>query len=301
MNFTQIFQLGQKQLLYELGFQLRRDGYTKIKRAKKFIYAEGECPVLLVAHLDTVHRELPRELFFDANQRVYWSPQGLGADDRAGVWAILQLVKFKPHILFTCDEEAGCIGAKDAAVKMFAPSVKYIIEFDRQGSNDMVFYDCYNEEFTNYVGSFGFKEQFGSFSDISALCPVWEIAGVNLSTGYYGAHTKGEYLRIDELKANIAKVRKMLKEANSETIPAFEYAEYKYSKGSATYVGYDQWLENYNIGLKKNGAFYCDYCGQIHDLKESVEEGMCKDCYHDLVEEELAKEDTDYLLHILRT
>ena len=291
MTFVEVFQLSQKRLMHELGFELRRNGYSNIKRGKKFLYAEGNTPVMLVAHLDTVHTESPTEIFFDANQRVYWSPQGIGADDRAGVWAILQLLSFRPYILFTCDEEIGCVGAKQAALKLNAPPVKYIIEFDRQGKDDMVFYDCDSPDFTSYVGGFGFKEAFGSFSDISKLCPTWKIAGVNISCGYYNAHSKAEYLRIDELQANIAKVRSMLKVV--ETAPTFEFIESKFM-----YSGYagtnEDWWNHYNNGLKKYLKFYCYYCGATQDsTEESVEQGMCKKCYTDIVAYELDREERE--------
>lgn len=42
-----------------------------------------------------------------------WSPQGLGADDRAGIFAIIQIIKsgLRPHIILTTDEEVGGVGA----------------------------------------------------------------------------------------------------------------------------------------------------------------------------------------------
>jgi di/tripeptidase len=245
------------------------------------MYAKGDVPILLVAHLDTVHTTLPREIFFDANQRVYFSPQGIGADDRAGVWAILQLIKYRPHILFTCDEEIGCVGANDAVKNMNAPKVKYIVEFDRAGSNDMVFYDCDNPAFTGYIETFGFKEAIGSFSDISKICPAWKIAGVNLSTGYYGAHTLGEYLRIDELNIVISKVAKMIKDLDSA--PYFEYIKSKWDKGYSSVYGHD-WYEHYKSRMKTYGVLYCEYCGKIVGLnEESCEAGMCKECFNYIV------------------
>ena len=42
-------------------------------------------------------------------KNVMISPDGLGADDRAGVFMIMNIVKagFRPHVIFTTDEE-GC-------------------------------------------------------------------------------------------------------------------------------------------------------------------------------------------------
>ena len=47
--------------------------------------------------------------------------------------------------------------------------MKYIIQLDRRGTSDCVFYNCANEAFIEYVEKFGFIENFGSFSDISEI------------------------------------------------------------------------------------------------------------------------------------
>ena len=81
---------------------------------RNFLLAGGNIPVALVSHLDTVHRKSNRDcMFVDERKGVAWSPNGLGADDRAGVFAIIQLVKagFRPHIIFTHGEESGGTGA----------------------------------------------------------------------------------------------------------------------------------------------------------------------------------------------
>ena len=101
--------------------------------------------------MDTVFKHPAREVFYDRQQNVIWSPDGLGADDRAGVFAIIQIIKkgLRPHIIFTTDEESGAWGAT-ALSKEQCPfeDLRYVIELDRRGSNDCVFYDCENLEFT---------------------------------------------------------------------------------------------------------------------------------------------------------
>lgn len=194
-----------------------------------YLYAEGDIPILLVAHMDTVHKKLPR-VEHDHEQNILWSKNGLGADDRAGVIAILRILEdgYRPHVLFTDGEESGCVGAKVASRNLDPPDVNYIIQLDRRGSVDSVYYDNDNDKFEEYVNSFGFKTANGSFSDISALCPSWGISGVNLSTGYYEAHSSSEYLKIDEWEATVEKVEKML-DNPSDTF--FEYIEKPYSYG----------------------------------------------------------------------
>jgi putative aminopeptidase FrvX len=81
---------------------------------------------------------------------VIWSPDALGADDRAGVFAIIKILQsgLRPHIIFTTDEETGGYGAK-ALTSNACPfqDVRYFIELDRQGALDCVFYNCDNKHF----------------------------------------------------------------------------------------------------------------------------------------------------------
>ena len=198
--------------------------YMKPVNKSGFVYAEGEIPVLLVAHLDTVFKRPPETVLYDNEHDMMTATRGLGGDDRCGVFAILKILEeLKPHVLFTEQEEVGGLGAKKALSKLKRPNVKYMIEFDRHGDNDCVFYDCGNTEFINYIESFGFKTEIGVFSDISILGPSWDIATVNISSGYYDEHTYHEYIKVNELLTNIERVKKILKESND--VKYFDYQE----------------------------------------------------------------------------
>lgn len=184
-----------------------------------FVYAEGDIPVLLVAHMDTVFDEPPKNLYYDK----------------------------KNDELFSYE---GGIGAEKTVEKLPKPNVKYIIEFDRKGNNDCVFYDCGNDEFIDYVESFGFITNYGTFSDISVLVPAWDIGAVNLSSGYYNAHTENEYIKFKELKYNINRVKSMLRK--SKRAKYFDYQEIKYipQADSVFYddlygVNFMKWLNNF--------------------------------------------------------
>lgn len=226
--FKNIAQSTQDQLLKSLTKILKaKYGDSKVIMTPDYILCEGELPIMLVAHLDTVFLNPPRNIYFDQELQVMWSPQGLGADDRAGIFSILKIIKkgYKPSICFCTDEEKGSNGA--AFLVQDYPKcpfeLKYIIELDRQGSNDCVFYSCSNDAFEAYVESFGFVTDWGTFSDISEICPKWKIAGVNLSIGYYNEHSIGETLHFNQMYATINRVMKMLDEVDSS--PYFEYKE----------------------------------------------------------------------------
>ena len=215
--------------------------YKKVVNAKEYIYAQGNIPIALVAHMDTVFKSPPDpdEIFYDKQKGVVWSCAGLGADDRAGVFAILRIIQrgYLPTVIFTTDEEIGGGGAS-ALVRDFpqAPCrLSYIIELDRRGINDCVFYQCDNDEFVKYVESFGFEENWGTFTDISIICPKWKIAGVNLSVGYEDEHDYIERLYVRHLYKTINRVIKML--LCAADAPEFEYVESTLPFNWASWVG----------------------------------------------------------------
>lgn len=282
-TFEQLASLTQGSLKKVLASFLKKH-YPKVLNTKEYIIAEGDIPIALVAHMDTVFKAPPKEIFYDERHNVMWSPQGLGADDRAGVFAIIQIIRsgLRPHIIFTTDEELGAIGASKLAL-LDCPfkNLKYLIQLDRRGSNDCVFYDCDNQEFVNYVEKFGFVWNYGSFTDISELCPTWKIAGVNLSVGYRDEHSTSEILFVGQLLNTIEKVKKMLKDANNASV--FEYIPSKTSyfsefnwygtKGILSAYGYNDVVKCHScnkhfmeeemfpvVMLDKTTKFYCPDC-----------------------------------------
>ena len=131
-----------------------------------YLLVQGEVPVMLIAHLDTVHKQPVREICKSSCGNILMSPQGIGGDDRCGVYALAKIYgqsPQKPWLLFTCDEETGGKGAhifcKDHAKGKLPESLgslKFLIELDRKGSRDAVYYDCGNDDFEEYITSKGF-------------------------------------------------------------------------------------------------------------------------------------------------
>ena len=210
-----IFQSSSPTLMYLIAVTLAEYYSTnKIHATKDYIYVEGDIPVMLIAHVDTVHPSPPDRFFYDREYEVIWSPDGLGADDRAGVFSLLEIVfaGYKPSLLFTMGEEIGGSGAVAAIMDYpkLPTSVNCLIELDRHGNNDAVYYNCGNSDFKNYISRFGFKETEGIFSDIMILGPNWDIASVNLSIGYYNEHSASEYLCYNEMYDIINKIKEIL-------------------------------------------------------------------------------------------
>lgn len=207
-----ILKMTQDDLLKYTSEKLFSFGYSAVLATPDYVYVEGTIPVLLVAHLDTVHEKIPETIDCDWELNRLSSPEGIGADDRAGVFAILKILEtgLRPYVLLTTNEEDGCLGAKRFLEEVKCPNINYIIEFDRRGAEDAVFYGCINEVFIDYILSHGFILATGSSSDIRHLTKEWNLAGVNLSIGFYHAHQKDEFLKIDDMYNTIHKTIKLL-------------------------------------------------------------------------------------------
>ena len=240
-TFEEICLMSQTELKKYLEKYLRSKGY-KVINEDGFLYAkakeENPVRVLLVAHMDTVHHERIKEIekipCANKNDIVtrLSSPQGIGGDDRCGIYMIMNIIKnHNVSVLFAEDEEIGCVGTKKFTTTQYckdlANEIDYMIELDRQGSNDAVFYDCDNPEFTEWIETeTGYKKAPGSFTDISKIMPVAKIAGVNFSCGYYNAHTLNEYVVLEEMEAT----QDMVCELLSKEIPQqFEFIQKKYT------------------------------------------------------------------------
>jgi hypothetical protein len=293
--FRSIATMSQSSLKRALSKTLRKAGYS-VHETNYFIFATGDIPVALVAHLDTVFKTPPKEIFHDKESNVLWSPQGLGADDRAGVFAILKILQSgrRPHIIFTTDEEIGGVGA--AALVKNKPKVndiKYMIELDRNGEKDCVFYQCDNREFVDYVELFGFIEDYGSFSDISVLAPEWEVAAVNLSIGYRDEHSIAEVLFINHMMDTIQKVEDMLDDADAA--PYFKYVPIPmYMKcdlcGKTNFSFRLLPIHNEHTGKP---SYYCDKClptakwcmrcGLPYNEETEIPE-ICPDCFKEIID-----------------
>ena len=208
-----------------------------------FVFARGTFPVLLVAHLDTVHKEPVKCIIQSKDHNIISSPQGIGGDDRCGVYMIFKIIeKYHCSVLFCEDEEVGGLGARafvQSTNNIIPLTFNYIMEFDRMNANDAVFYDCYNEEFEKFITKSYYKTAFGTFSDISEIAPEFGVAAVNLSCGYYNAHTTKEYVVMSEMEESIEAAIDILDRTNSET-DIYEYVESNYRYNDLDYVhGYD--------------------------------------------------------------
>lgn len=258
--FAELCCLTKEELKSVLPVFLKNRDYDDVIVEDGFIYAKGDVPILLTAHMDTVHDEAVIDYYEkldDDGSHIIYSPQGIGGDDRCGIYAILRIIETKKcSVLFCEDEEIGCVGSKKFCKTDYINEIsncKYIIELDRKGNTDAVFYSCDNPDFTKFIlDNTEFEERYGSYSDISYLAPEAGIAAVNLSCGYYKPHTKEEYVVLEELYYTINTVRKLV----DVECDGFEYKE----------IIEDDWDD-----FKK---YYADYYGCSYQSNKNMM-GIC--------------------------
>ena len=211
---------------------LLAEGRKPAMRGEKYLYYENRrSPLLLSAHIDTVtHREevwRPYRTGHEGN--VIRSTAGiLGADDRAGVFAIIKIAQHLedksmiPNMIFTDEEECGGHGMddfmEDAASKRHLSKyrrfnhIRLAVAIDRKGVGEYVKYNYLPPEVEKYVESFGFHDAYGTFNDIEIFSSESSIPSVNVSAGYYRQHTENEELHVDELILTMRRVLSMIKD-----------------------------------------------------------------------------------------
>lgn len=253
-KFKKYLKKEQKDLKRFLTGELRKNGYEP-KSQNGFLYAPGNYPVLLCAHLDTVHKSPPIEILRRGD--YIESPNGIGGDDRCGIYIIMQLVKFfHCSVLFLEDEEIGGIGADFFRNSKYCKEAgkfnNYIIEFDRNGGRDAAFYQCANYDFEDLILESGyFIHEYGTFSDISIIAPAMGLAAVNLSAGYYKEHTVSEFINLREVDAIIEEAKELLaKETGKYEYVALRRNEYWNRNGRWCWDNFEEDFDYEKIELR---------------------------------------------------
>jgi hypothetical protein len=287
-------------------------GYTD---GENFLfYRNKKSPLLIQAHIDTVSPDTRYD-----NYKLYrtlgnlYSANGiLGADDRAGVYALCSLASIckennlvMPSILFTNYEETGGKGMDVFMKKIDLKHLDHIhfaTAIDRRGCNDYVTYINIDDKVEEYIENFGFISAIGSYSDIKEFTKLTKIPSVNLSCGYYSQHTANEVLHFDELQMTISRVVDIIKNPIDKLYPC-EGEEERWKKvwtpnKNKKYIGYDTESEKQRVsrnidkinrnkdGLKRD----CELCGcsnnkvtLVFDLDTREYNFLCATCA-DLIE-----------------
>jgi hypothetical protein len=252
--------------------------------------------ICLVAHIDTVHKNSEQkvkhsQVYHDKKYNTLWNPTGLGADDRSGIYAIMDIYESlpadkKPLLLITDKEETGMVGAYEATEEAILKDISFFIQLDRRNKKDAIFYNGESKDFQEYILKYGFKKGIGSFSDISVICPFFGIAGVNLSCGYYMEHTTNEILNYRQLENTIIKTKRIIIEHDGTK----HQVEQDINEYHSDKYYYQQWLqwekedEEYHRRIEKSDFIDCHFCGaKIPREHLSGYDYLCPDCSADLI------------------
>jgi len=170
-----------------------------------YLHKDDNLPCL-VAHIDTFFSVKPtKENLVIENGILYNRIGGLGADDRAGVYALLELKDLPYNLLFTNYEERHGIGVNQAIQDIgdILSKNTCFIEIDRKETGHYVDYIGAEQEFLDIFNKRGLQKEDGTYSDIYDLSSELSIASVNLACGYHKPHRDEEYLNIKELQVVI--------------------------------------------------------------------------------------------------
>lgn len=198
----------------ELGAQVAFDDFGNIYAVK----GKSETYPCVVAHTDQVQRF--RDIRFNAyittdRRNVVgghfegdkFVREGLGADDKNGIWCALKLLESECvlKVAFFVQEEIGCIGSSHADMSFFE-DCRFVLQADRRGGHDFINYvyeDMCSPEFLKDVNPsrWGFTCTNGMMTDVAELFSNGVgISCCNISCGYYEPHTCREWTNLPELQ-----------------------------------------------------------------------------------------------------
>lgn len=158
----------------------------------------------------------------------------LGADDRCGVKSILDVLEsgLRPHILFTTDEEVGCVGSRKAVEENALEELKkasMLIQIDR-GVHEGSWHEMVTYNFDPSSNPKIFKElektytmAHGSFTDVAVLGEHLNKPIVNVSASYMNEHHTDEFINLDAYEYNTNGLIKFIKWAIKQDTSDWKY------------------------------------------------------------------------------
>lgn len=211
--------------------------------------------VLWSCHTDTVTRK-------EGRQNVKWLEKGilglnngqvgqcLGADDGAGVWLCLELIKAgkEGHYVFHRDEEIGGLGSSWIAKNAYVlpEGIKYAIAMDRCGTTDVITHQGFQRSASNEFAESLCKQlpksmipdDTGVFTDTANYVDIIPEC-TNLSVGYQRNHGQHETLDVRFLKQLRDHLLKLdVSQLVCKRVAGdLEYCDYGYYGGASTYNG----------------------------------------------------------------
>jgi len=246
---------------------------------------ENHLPLCLVAHLD-VSGKTPVKNLVHTSFGVIRSDGTtvLGADDRAGVFAIFEVMRRlegqrQPCVLFTNYEECGGLGIgkamRDKILDPISDKIHLWVELDRQGTGEAVTYrGDLAKPCRDYLKQWGWQLGHGSYTDICDIIELTGTSGVNLSVGYSGQHSHSEHLCTDSLALTINRTVSMCLNPPTERF-VHEPEERYYARGR----DWDEkWMVDIN-GYKSVKDMGTEMVDELRLFRDTVtDKGFCPQC-----------------------
>lgn len=181
------------------------------------VKGESDTYPCVVAHTDQVQRRHARDFrVFEYEGILYGfsremrEQQGLGGDDKNGIWIALEALREFPalKVAFFWGEETGCRGSEKADMSFFE-DCRFVIQPDRRGRSDLItkisWTPICSDEFLAavepYATAHGYKATEGMMTDVEELTNNGiGLSCINLSCGYYNPHTDQETTVVSDLE-----------------------------------------------------------------------------------------------------
>lgn len=246
----------------------------------------------VVAHLDQVQKTHSvdfRTIGTKEGVIFGYSPrnrhyEGLGADDKCGIWIALKcLEKYETiKLCFFVEEETGCRGSSECDMHFFE-DVRFVLEPDRRGKDDLItsigWSDLCTEDFIKAVEPerYGYHIEQGMMTDIEALKENGlAVCCVNISCGYYNPHTDEEFVVRQDLMNCLAFVEHIIEKVKEPMPHIFE--DFYYGQDEATdelYDIVDNQLSNWpETTAEELMGYYHDYFPnlKLQDYEKAIQE-----------------------------
>ncbi len=176
--------------------------------------SKGKSTIMWSCHIDTMHRNntieperLTQEVWLDEQGIAFVTDKEdcLGADDGAGIWLMLEMIKADAAgtYVFHRGEEKGCWGSGQLAKSHTAwlETFTHAIAFDRKGTKSIITHqsgsracsDALGNKLIELLGMEHALDTTGVYTDTAEYVDFIPEC-VNISSGYYSEHSHRETL-----------------------------------------------------------------------------------------------------------
>ncbi len=280
---------------------VEKDKIGNLYITKGSLYEDEYYPCV-VAHTDEVHEFNQYRVvintgdFFMGWCNKYGCRNGIGADDKVGIFIALTLLEYVDvlKIFLPVQEEVGLIGTKNAKMEWFK-DVGYLMQCDRRGHSDLITFtngvkvasNDFIEDVYEIMVNYKYKKASGTCTDIGGLVTQGVgVSAVNISCGYYDEHTDEELIYIPALVNCLNMVNYMIAHCGNslyEHTPDNKRSYSYYDKYPYDSPGYDEYDDYYDslpafqtiandVNLDKVSDIYDYPCNNCKDI------GNCINC-----------------------